>query len=339
MKSKKDKKEKKLRLVLLIAALTIILILFQVNELTEAASTVPQEISVTIPAGSSNQQIAELLADSGVIKSKYAFLFLSKYLGYDKSLKAGSYVLDSSWNLNKIINELSKGQVQSIKFTIPEGYHIEQIAEKLAAEGLVDREKFLTLANSDIFDYPFLKDIDTEGYLLEGYLFPDTYQVTKGMDELDIIKMMLNRFNQIYDENLRERAKELNLTDHEVITIASMVEKEAKFDEDRPLIASVIYNRLKIGMPLQIDATVQFALGTTKPKLYKKDLKVDSPYNTYLNYGLPPGPIGSPGKASILAALYPKETDYLYYLAKSDGTHVFSKTLEEHNAAKQKYIK
>lgn len=339
MKSKKRRNFKRHSFLLLIVALALILTLFQIKDLTEAASTVSQEINVTIPVGSSNQQIAKILADSGVIKNKYAFLLLSKYLGYDKSLKAGSYILDSAWSLTQVLEELSKGQVQTTTFTIPEGYHIEQIADRLSAKGLVNREKFLSMADSSKFDFPFLKDVDGEGYLLEGYLFPDTYQITKEMDESDIIKMMLKRFTEVYDEEMRDRAKIMGLTDHELITIASMIEKEAKFDEDRPLIASVIYNRLKIGMPLQIDATIQFALGKPKAKLYKKDLKVESPYNTYLNYGLPPGPIGAPGKASIQAALYPENTDYLFYLAKSDGTHVFSKTLQEHNAAKQKYIK
>ncbi|HHU33151.1 MAG: endolytic transglycosylase MltG [Zhaonellaceae bacterium] len=339
MKGKKRKNRKRYNFFLVILILVLLLAVYMLNELTEAASEVSREVRITIPAGSSNQEIARILAEHKIIKNKFAFLLYSKYLGYDRSLKAGSYELDPSWDLVRILEELKKGQVRSTTFTIPEGYTIEQIAERLSKNGLVNKEKFLSLTNSPQFELPFLEGVKNEGYLLEGYLFPDTYQVAEEMDEADIIRMMLNRFTEVYDEPKRDKAKKMGLTDHELITIASMIEKEAKYDQDRALIASVIYNRLQIGMPLQIDATIQFALETHKAKLKYKDLEVESPYNTYKILGLPPGPIGAPGKASIVAALYPKETDFLYYLAKQDGTHVFSRTLEEHNAAKQKYLK
>lgn len=339
MKDKKRKNRKWYYVFLVVLMLMLLSAGYILSELTKAVSKVSREVGVTIPAGSSNQEIARILAEQKVIKSKLVFLLYSKYLGYDRSLKAGSYVLDLSWDLFEILEELKKGQVRTTTFTIPEGYTIEQIAERLSKNGLVNKEKFLSLTNSSQFKIPFLEDVGSEGYLLEGYLFPDTYQVAEEMDEADIIKMMLNRFTEVYDESMRDRAKKLGLTDHELITIASMIEKEAKYDQDRALIASVIYNRLQIGMPLQIDATIQFALETPKANLDYQDLEVESPYNTYKISGLPPGPIGAPGKASIEAALYPRETNFLYYLAKQDGTHVFSRTLQEHNTAKLKYFK
>jgi len=335
----KKRKKNKAAVIVIFFLCAFLFALYKGRDLIKAPSSLPQKVDITIPAGSSNQQIAGILAKNNVIKNELAFLFFSKYLGYDKCLKAGNYVLDSSWDLPEILEELSKGQMHFTTFTIPEGYNIEQIAERLAEKGLVNKEKFLVLADDPRLDFPLLPKASHAGYLLEGYLFPDTYQVTAEMTEVEIIKVMLNRFAEVYDKDLQNKVLEMGLTDHEVITIASMIEREAKFDVDRPLIASVIYNRLGIGMPLQIDATIQFALGTPKAKLTTKDLAVDSSYNTYKNTGLPPGPIGAPGKASIQAALNPEKTDFLYYLAKKDGTHVFNKTFAEHKAAKQKYLK
>jgi UPF0755 protein len=338
MKIRKRKKSNRLA-VIIFMLLVLALLFFKINDLAKAVSPISQEINITISPGSSNQQIAKKLAENKLIKSEIAFLLYSKYLGYDKSLKAGNYILDSAWSLPEILEVLSKGQVQSITFTIPEGFTVKQIANRLASQGIINEEKFLSLVNSPDISIPVSIESENVEYRLEGYLFPDTYRVTNEMSELDIINMMLNRFFEVYDKDLRDRARQKGLSDHEIITIASMIEKEAKFDEDRALIASVIYNRLEIGMPLQIDATVQFALDIHKGRISYEDLEVESYYNTYKHLGLPPGPISSPGKASIYAALHPAETDFFYYLAKSDGTHVFNKTFAEHKADKQKYIK
>ncbi|MDD4239695.1 MAG: endolytic transglycosylase MltG, partial [Desulfotomaculaceae bacterium] len=173
---------------------------------------------------------------------------------------------------------------------------------------------------------------------LEGYLFPDTYSFNIGESESIIVETMLKRFDREMAElGFEALAEENGISLHQAVTIASLVEREAKADEERPLIAGVIYNRLNISMPLQIDATIQYALGENKPEIYYKDLEVDSPYNTYRNYGLPPGPIAMPGRASLLAAVNPADTDYLYYVAKPDGSHAFATTLAQHNVNKEMY--
>lgn len=298
-----------------------------------------EELLIRIPVGSSTRQIAEMLSERGLIKNDFIFIIYSRITGHDTKFQAGDYLLRDSLSLPEIVEKLSKGEVQAISFTIPEGYTVEQIAEVLAAKGLVEKKEFLKLAKEGDFAYPFINRHEDVKYALEGYLFPDTYRVSTNSSAEEIIHMMLKRFQQVYDENARLKAKEMGLTDPEVITIASLIEKEAKTDRDRYLISGVIYNRLEQGMKLQIDATIQYILGQPKTRLTYKDLEISSPYNTYLISGLPPGPIASPGQAAIEAALNPERTNYLFYVAKSDGSHVFSETLEEHNAAKRKYLK
>lgn len=321
-------------LVFLLAGLFYVLYdpLGPVNKKDEA-------ILIKIPAGSSTQQIAEILHKNQLIKNDLVFTLYSRVTGNHTKLQAGDYLLRDSLSLPEIVEKLSKGEVQTVTFTIPEGYTVEQIAEVLASKGLVEKSEFLQLAAEGNFIYPFLSHHKDVKYPLEGYLFPDTYRVSINSSAMDIINMMLQRFQQVYDEKARLKAQEMGLTPQEVITIASLIEKEAKTDKDRYLISGVIYNRLERGMKLQIDATVQYCLEQPKPRLTYKDLEVNSPYNTYLISGLPPGPIASPGKAAIEAALNPKRTNYLFYVAKSDGSHFFSETLEEHNAAKIKYLK
>lgn len=298
-----------------------------------------EELLIQIPPGSSTKQIAEVLYEHGLIKKDFIFILYARITGYDTQFQAGTYLLQDSMSLPEIVEKLSRGEVQVVSVTIPEGYTVEQIAEVLSAKGLVEKNEFLRLAKEGDFAYPFLSRREGVKYALEGYLFPDTYLISPQSSAEEIIQMMLKRFQQVYDESARLKAKEMGLTDQEVITIASLIEKEAKIEKDRRLISGVIYNRLEQGMKLQIDATIQYILGQPKARLTYRDLEINSPYNTYQISGLPPGPIASPGKAAIEAALNPERTNYLYYVAKSDGSHVFSETLEDHNAAKKKYLK
>lgn len=288
---------------------------------------------VDIPRGSSTLDIAKILHSDGLIKNEWFFILRVKALNSEGKMQAGKYLLNTSMTTDEIIKKivLGKAQLDSVKFTIPEGFTVKDIANRLSDIGLVNKEKFLAEAQNGTFNYDFLKDVpQNRPDRLEGYLFPDTYQVSLGASEDDIIKLMLSRFEEVYKSTIKENAKNLGMTSDQIITIASMIEKEAMVDSDRKLIAGVIYNRLKKNMKLQIDATVEYALGKHKDKLSYKDLEINSPYNTYLYYGLPEGPISNPGLKSIEAALNPAKHDYYYYVAKNDGTHVFSKTYAEH---------
>ncbi|MGI6065444.1 MAG: endolytic transglycosylase MltG [Bacillota bacterium] len=295
-------------------------------------------IALEIPQKATTTRIALLLAEKGLIRDPLIFKVYAKAHGLDRHLKAGEYQFSGDVSLKDIEEVIVKGRAVTESFTIPEGFTEEQIAQHLAAKGLVDKEKFLAYAREGSFEYKYLPPEGTDKRL-EGFLFPDTYYITKGFSERQIIEMMLARFDQIFKEEWRKRADELGMTIGEVVTLASLVEREARVSKDRPLVASVFHNRLKIGMHLESCATVQYALGEVKEVLLFEDLETESPYNTYLHGGLPPGPIAAPGADSLQAALYPEKTNYLYFVAKKDGSHYFSKTLAEHNKAKRLYLK
>jgi UPF0755 protein len=253
--------------------------------------------------------------------------------GQSAQIKAGEYLIDPSHKLTDIINNLTLGAVVTQKFTIPEGLHIKQIASVLQQSGVVGKEEFILAANnpgiSEKFNIPF----DS----VEGFLFPDTYIVAKGLSGEQIVNIMVEHFF--------EKLHEISFTDYSedelqrAIIIASLVEKEAVVDGERPIIAAVFYNRLLKEKRLESCATVQYILGKSKERLLFSDLKVDSPYNTYLHEGLPPGPISNPGIKSIKAALYPADVEYLFFVSKRDGTHHFSNSYREHLEAIERYNK
>lgn len=289
---------------------------------------------VTVPSGATTTSIANLLKENDLIQNVNAFKAKSKQLEVDGQMKAGDYMLSKSLTTEEIITKLVNGDVyiETAKFTIPEGYEVRQIVDTLESEGLIDREKFIDALQNAPFDYPFLEGVDRT-YLLEGYLFPDTYTVKAGADEVAIIKMMLDRFNTIFIEDYYTRAEELGMSVDEVVTLASIIEREARLDEEFPIVASVFHNRIDIDMLLQSCATVQFILKERKEVLLFADIEIESPYNTYINPGLTPSPIASPGELAIKSALYPAETNYLYFVTteKNDGSHYFNETLEGHN--------
>ncbi|QZY57002.1 endolytic transglycosylase MltG [Crassaminicella profunda] len=293
-------------------------------------------IMVQIPTGASTKQIAKILDTNNIINSDLTFRILSKLSKADGKMKAGNYNFEKSMAADEIIKILVNGDTvkDTVKVTIPEGFELKQIAKRLEDEGLVNKIRFIEIAESEDFDYKFLKHIPKEKNRLEGFLFPDTYEISKNATEKEIIKKMLNRFDDIFVDNYCKRAEELNMTVNDIVTLASIIEREAKVDKERPIVASVFYNRMNIKMPLQSCATVQYVLGKRKARLSTKDTEIDSPYNTYKHNGLPPKPIASPGKASIEAALYPSETDYLYFVVSKNGEHHFSKTYKEHLKAK-----
>lgn len=319
----------------------LVAIFISSKSLLNPATSFEQEVNVVVEVtpDSSTYDIGRMLEKNGLIKNAFVFSVYARLKGLDGELKAGEYSLSSTMSVPKIVEKMVRGMPVMYTFTVPEGYTVEQVADMLAEKGFADRDKFLQEVEKGSFDYPFLNDLPKGPSRLEGYLFPDTYRVSKGCSEYTLIDLMLSRFNEEINRlNYKAKAQKLGLTLHEAVTIASMIEEEALKDDERALISGIIYNRLHKDMLLQVDATVLYALGEHKPVVYYEDLEVDSPYNTYKRKGLPPGPISSPGRASLIAAVKPARTDYLYYVAKPDGSHAFARTLKEHNANKRKYL-
>lgn len=296
-------------------------------------------VTVTIPSGTTTNGIGTILVESGVIESADSFKLQSKLKGMDGKYKAGEYTLSPSMTMTQIMDLLVAGTVNTVRFTIPEGLTVAETADKLASEGLINTDLFRKEIESGQFNYRFLKDAPDGENRLEGYLYPNTYDVFTTASEHDIIDRMLRQLDSVFTEEMYARADELGMDINEIMTIASLIERETRVDSERPIVASVIYNRLDIGMKLQIDATVQYALGEQKQFLTYADLEVDSPYNTYRIDGLPPGPICSPGEASIKAALYPEDTDYIYYVLskEKDGTHKFAANSQQFLIYKNEY--
>jgi UPF0755 protein len=284
--------------------------------------------------GATLNVVADELELKGIIRGKRLFLLWARLMGYSRSIKAGEYRLSSTMPPLKILETLSKGIVITHPVTIPEGFTIKQIGELLEEKGLVKNEEFLAITG----DPDVAKRYGISGQSLEGYLYPDTYQFDRGLSPMSIVEVMIKHFWEITGP-LREKIEQSGMTIEEVITLASIVEKETGRAEERPIIASVFLNRLKKGMRLETDPTVIYGIKDFSGNLKKKHLTQSTPYNTYVIRGLPPGPIANPGKEAIEAVLFPAKTAYLYFVSKNDGTHHFSKTLTDHNKAVQKYQK
>lgn len=308
------------------------------TDITQPSS---DSIEVVIPQGSSTKQIAEILKENGLIKSEFSFRLKSKISGADGLFNYGTFYLTKDMETEQIISALQNTSAADTqdKITIPEGYTIKQIAALVDEKGIATTEDFMNEMNNGTFDYDFLEGIPKRTYYLEGYLFPDTYYLGGNETAHDIIVMMLNRFEQIYDENIKSYVSSTGYTLDQLVTVASMVESESMLDDERPKVAGVIYNRLDIDMLLQIDSTVQYALETRNEVVIDKDLTVDSPYNTYKNKGLPEGPICNPGLASLEAAINPEEHNYYYYVLKERGAseHEFLENYQDFLTAKAAY--
>ncbi len=282
-----------------------------------------EEKFVQLRPGSSARRIAAELKRAGMIRSQYAFL-LWHYTHGHKALKAGEYAFDHPARLHEVYDRIARGDIYVHLVVIPEGYNIYDIAHVLEDSGLGRREDFLKVVHTDV---SLIRDLDPQAPTLEGYLFPDTYRITRTQSLHDIAAMMVHRF--------RQAARDIGLSQdvHDMVTMASIVEKETAVDQERPEVASVFYNRLKRHMTLSTDPTVIYAAllnDRYRGTIYRSDLQFESPYNTYRNTGLPPGPISNPGKASLLAAMHPASTDYLYFVSDNQGHHRFSSTSEEH---------
>ena len=295
--------------------------------LTLPLSSSEEVVNFEVPMGSSSRAIAKRLVEQKLIRSESAFRLIVRHRGTGKRLRAGIYALRRNMALWHIVDELEKGQVTLVGLTVPEGLTTSAVAQLWETAGFGTAAAFREATESPCL----LKAYGLEGKTVEGYLFPNTYKFAKGTTAETAVQMMLNGFKQRWTETFDEEAQNLGLTRHEIVTLASVIEKEAQSESERPRIASVFHNRLKQKWRLQADPTVLYALGNPKRLLTRADLSVDSPYNTYKHKGLPPGPIANPGIDSIIAALRPETTDYFYFVAIGEGKHHFSKTLSEHN--------
>ena len=300
-------------------------------------------VTVEIPAGTGLVGIKNILAQAGVVHDDVRFVLLAKLMGADRRLKAGEYAFAPGLSPRAVILELRSGKTVPRAITLPEGFNLYQAAEVINAGGWGRREEFRQL----VADPEFINGFGLQSVTLEGYLFPDTYFFEKGTGLRVIVTTMAKRMLRVLDE---ERAKKGqggdNLTEdgsalspHEVLILASIIEKETALTSERPLVAKVFLNRLKLGMKLQADPTVIYGLAKFGAPLTKEDLDTPTPYNTYANRGLPVGPICNPGRTAIAAALNPASADYTYFVSQNDGSHYFSKTLNEHNQAVARYRK
>jgi UPF0755 protein len=291
---------------------------------------------VEIPPGTGSLGIGERLVSAGVVRDRATFRTALWMSNQGRHLKAGEYRFDREMTPFEIIDKRARGDVYVITVTFPEGLTIAEMAKIVESHGLGTAASFVQAAK----DPAPIHALDPAAKDLEGYLFPETYALPRRTDAAKLVRMMAARFEKVFTPELRQAAAARNLTVRQAVTLASIVEKETAKAEERPLVAAVYTTRLRIGMPLQCDPTVIYGLakaGRYDGNLHKDDLWFDSPYNTYRYLGLPPGPIASPGRASLEAAVHPADADYLYFVSRNDGSHEFARTLEEHNRNVQKF--
>ena len=347
IQNKNKKKNVKKKVNLKRTFLLFMIIILSIILVTIIASSINfgyHSAKIEVPQGASTKQISVILEENKIISNRYVFQVLTKLHGYDGKYRQGVFEFNTDMKMTEIMNELASGgkDTRNTKMiTIPEGYTLKQIAELFEEKGFFSKEEFLEKAKNFKSDYEFLKDVPAGNNYLEGYLFPNTYQFYENSKPEDVIKTMLKSFNEHFSANDIAKAKELGYSYHEIITVASIIEREVRNPNERAKVAGVIYNRLKIGQSLEMCSTIQYILGKQQDKIYDADLKINSPYNTYMYPGLPIGPISNPGEASINAALNPEVHDYYYFVLMDEklGTHYFSKTFNEHVNAKNKYLK
>ena len=290
-------------------------------------------VIVEITSGSGVADIARKPADADLISSELFFTVMAVARGSTRDLKAGEYRFETNMSLLETLSWLEQGRVLLHEFTIPEGYTVKHIARRLEERGLAESAELMRLAE----DEDFLREMGIESPTLEGFLFPDTYRIAKGLSAEDLLRVMVDKMWAVWEAEINGAGKPEQWSLKDIMTIASIIEREAMFDDEKPIIASVIYNRLEKDIPLQCDVTIRYPLDNYGVHLTYADLEMDSPYNTYRHRGIPPTPICNPGLPSITAALNPAETDNLFFVSMNNGRHKFSSTLKEHNQAVHKY--
>ncbi len=311
--------------VLILFAIYLTILTCEIKTKTDKYYSKEHRIRIIIYPGETAKSVADKLYENNIIRDRQTFLFWAKILGCDKKIKSGRYYFLPNTKIIKALKILTTGGESRVLVIIPEGYTIKEIARLLFNEGICAENDFI----HECSNKSLLNSLNIRASSAEGYLFPDSYDFIIPSDPKNIISIMVNRFWQVYQEIHNNKSLDT------VLIIASLVEKEAKLDSERPIIASIFYNRLKNKMPLQSCATVQYVLPMHKEQLSIEDTKINSPYNTYIHLGLPPTPICNPGKASLIAAIKPAKTDYLYFAVNANGAHFFSKTFSEH----QKFLR
>ena len=317
----------------MITSFLIMALLYAAFEILVPARTVAGNTEIEIPKGATFKQAVDILAGENLIRDKKIFLLLGRLTGADRKIRAGFYSIWSNmspWDIFKIIR---KGRIIEFEVKVFEGDSLFEVADAFSKAGIAHYDDVMRISK----DPEFLSSYDIEAPSVEGYIFPDTYMIPKGVKAEDALGSMIDRMREKYSVELLEKTEKTGMTETEVLTIASIIEKEAVVDSERPLISAVYHNRLKKHMPLQADPTCIYGIKSSKEKITKADLQRKTPYNTYVINGLPPGPIASPGLKSIIAALNPANVSYLYFVSNNDGTHIFSVTLSQHAEAVRAY--
>jgi len=289
---------------------------------------------ISFPSGSGIRKLAAELEAGGVIRSSWHFILMTRLRGEAHRLKAGEYRFNDAMTPAVILKKIVSGDVDYRKFTLPEGYSMYQAAELLEQKGYFKKDAFLEKCRDKVL----LSRLGLNESSAEGYLYPATYNLSRGGAEEELLEKMVAQFSKAYG-NVQELESTKHFSRNQIVTLASIIEKEAVSAEEKQLISSVFHNRLRIGMPLQSDPTAVYGVRSYFGKVSKADIQRKSPYNTYLNKGLPPGPVGNPGIDALIAAVNPVKSDYLYFVARQDGTHQFSRNLAEHNRAVKLYLK
>jgi UPF0755 protein len=322
------------RILILVAAAVVLGVAAFTLALYSGITRVPKDetqrtVRITVPSGQAFAVLVDRLNEEGLLASPWAINTYASMRGYDRRVRWGTYEFRTGDPPLDIIGRLVSGDVLTVDVTIPEGYTVWDIAGAFQAASIDSVGTLEALRDPKV-----MRRKRIEAPSLEGYLFPDTYRVRWGASPQSVAAMMLERLDQVFDASMLQRAAEMGTTPHEVLTLASIVEAETKVPEERALVSAVYHNRLRRNMRLEADPTVAYAMGGYRGRLLYADLEIDSPYNTYRRHGLPPGPICSTGRASIVAALYPDSSSHaLYFVARGDGSHVFSRTLRDHRAA------
>ena len=299
----------------------------------EPANPDASEITFIIERGDTLSIVSQKLENKGVISESELFGIYALLKDQAKNLKAGEYALSGADTPRRILEIITQGKVKLYRLTVPEGLNLFETGTLAEKAGFGTREAFILAAEST----EFTRSLGIRAKTLEGYLFPETYYFPKSADEKDVIREMVRRFQKVYTDEWKERTRKIGFKVHEIVTLASIIEKETGEASERPVISSVFHNRLDRGMRLESDPTVIYGIEDFDGNITRGDLRTPTPYNTYVIKGLPPGPIANPGKMSLRAALYPADTEYVFFVSKNDSTHKFSKTLKEHNRAVRKY--
>ena len=320
-------------IVYLIFSVSIIIATFLVTVFYWPQNNINKEIKITINHGESLSVISKKLLKKGVITNENIFEVATKIRGLDTSIPVGTFLMQNVKVNHDIINHLVFGNPERKKVTLLEGWNIKQTSNHLSKEMGFDYNTIVEIINNT----SFINSLGIKSQSLEGYLYPDTYYFFEGENVNSVIKRLVKEYKYFWTDSNITKASSISLTQHQILTLASIIEGEAIYDSERPIISAVYHNRLKRGMKLQADPTVQYIIKDGPRRLLIKDLRIKSPYNTYLYEGLPPGPINSPGFKSLSAALYPDKNDYLYFVAKGDGYHTFSKNEKEHERAKRAF--